>query len=98
ELELPADELRGRPLEEQLAHVLERLRELIDVDDEEVDLPFLVRLIEGHRARHHAFESYRPAPYPGTLLLFRPREIDPEHLRQATAEQRRQLADETLGW
>ncbi len=98
DLALTAEELRGLPLAEQLETVLARLGDLRAVEDSEIDVPTLVRLIDGHRARHHAFESYRPRPYPGRIVLFRPYEIDPEHLRQASAEELRQIEDPTLGW
>ncbi len=97
ELRLTPNELRGLLLEEQVDLALGRAKEA-GILGGEIDAALLHRFIRGYEPRMRAMQRYRARPYPGSIDLFRPHELDPEELRHASAERRKRLADPALGW
>jgi amino acid adenylation domain-containing protein len=73
ELTLTAAELRPLDRAGQVARTLEALREA-GVVTADVDPEWVIRLLQGHRARNQAMARYAPDVYPGALTLFRPAE------------------------
>ncbi len=95
---LHADELRGLPLEAQLARGLEVLESMDAELGPGFDIPMLRDLVLGWSSRETAAEHYRVSTYPGKITLLRASSVDPVALRGVTPQRRKILEDPTLGW
>jgi natural product biosynthesis luciferase-like monooxygenase protein/amino acid adenylation domain-containing protein len=96
-LDLKSDELQDLPLEEQLERILGAMRS-IGVVGPEIDVPWLLRYLQGLHMRVTAVEKYQAKPYTGRIVLFRPLETDPEALKQVPLERLHLFEEPTLGW
>jgi non-ribosomal peptide synthase protein (TIGR01720 family) len=94
---LHADELRGLPLEVQLARGLEILGSL-EALGPGFDIPLLRGLALGWSSRATAAEHYRASTYPGRITLLRASSVDQAALRELPPRRRRIFEDPTLGW
>ncbi|HKH45402.1 MAG TPA: non-ribosomal peptide synthase/polyketide synthase [Thermoanaerobaculia bacterium] len=94
---LHADELRGLPLEAQLARGLEILGSM-EALGPGFDIPLLRDLTLGWSSRATASERYKVFTYPGTITLFRASSVDPAALRELTPQRRQIFEDPTFGW
>ncbi len=94
---LHADELRGLPLEAQLARGLEILGSL-EALGPGFDIPLLRDLVLGWSSRATAAERYRVSTYPGKITLLRAGSVDPAALRELPPQRRQVFEDPTLGW
>jgi thioesterase domain-containing protein len=94
---LSYEELRVLAPEARLRRVLQVAQDagLVAAD---VDVSWLRRSLAGYRARREALLRYRPAPYPGSLVLFRAREADEELLATLAAGLGIDVSDPRLGW
>ncbi len=64
----------------------------------DADVSWLRRSLVGYRARREALRRYRPAPYPGSLLLVRAREADEALLATLETALGIDVRDPQLGW
>ncbi len=94
---LHADELRGLPLEAQLARGLEILGSM-EALGPGFDIPLLRGLALGWSSRATAGERYRVSTYPGRITLLRASSVDPAALRELPPQRRQIFEDPTLGW
>jgi thioesterase domain-containing protein len=96
-LDLDAGELRGLPLDGQLARGLE-IAGGLEAFGPGFDLPMLRDLALGWSSRATAVERYRVSTYRGRITLLRASHVDRAILQELDAERRRIFEDPTLGW
>ncbi|MEA2691491.1 MAG: hypothetical protein QOJ16_878 [Acidobacteriota bacterium] len=91
------ERLRELAPDARLERVLQVGREagLLSAD---VEVSWLRRSLAGYRARREALKRYRPASYPGRLVLFRASETDEEFLHMLETELGIDVHDPRLGW
>ncbi len=94
---LHAAELRGLPLELQLARGLEVLGSM-EALGPGFDIPLLRDLTLGWSSRATAAERYRASTYPGRITLLRASSVDQAALWELPSQRRQIFEDPTLGW
>jgi thioesterase domain-containing protein len=94
---LSYEELRELAPEARLRRVLE-VAQAAGLVATDVDVSWLRCSLVGYRARREALLRYRPAPYPGGLMLFRAREADEGFLAVLETGLGIDVRDPYLGW